>query len=94
LKASERVYNLNRAFNIREGFTREHDSVPARCFDELVPSGPTKGKRLTRQGFERMLDRFYEVSGWDRLTGVPTREKLEELDLRDVADDLKRMGRL
>ena len=41
-----------------------------------------------------MLDRFYEVSGWDRLTGVPTREKLEELDLRDVADDLKRMGRL
>jgi len=94
LRASERVYNLNRAFNIREGFTRGHDSVPARCFDEPVPSGPTKGRRLTRQDFERMLDRFYEVCGWDRLTGVPTREKLEELDLRDVADELERMGRL
>jgi len=94
LRASERVYNLNRAFNIREGFTREHDSVPSRCFDEPVPSGPTEGRRLTRQHFEHMLERFYEVSGWNRLTGFPTRKKLEELDLRDVAEELERMGRL
>jgi len=94
LRTSERVYNLNRAFNIREDFTREQDSAPARCFDEPVPSGPTKGRRLTRQDFELMLDRFYKVCGWDKLTGVPTREKLEELDLKDVADELERMDRL
>jgi len=41
-----------------------------------------------------LLDEFYELRGWDKTTGRPTREKLEELGLKDVADELEKLGLL
>ena len=40
------------------------------------------------------MDEFYELRGWDPVTGWPRRKKLEELGLKDVADELARIGRL
>ncbi len=81
MKVSERVFNLTRLYNMREGFTRKDDSVPMRCFVDQVPSGPTKGKVLKRELFNQGLETFYELSGWDKETGTPLRSKLRELDL-------------
>ena len=43
---------------------------------------------------DEMLDDYYEARGWDNTTGNPKREKLESLDLKDIADDLEKMGKL
>ncbi len=43
---------------------------------------------------EAMLDEYYSVRGWDKETGCPTRAKLEMLDLKDIADELARCGKL
>ena len=85
MKASEMVFNLTRLYNIREGFTREDDYVPPRCFEDPVPSGPTKGCSLKREQFNEALEKFYEISGWDRRTGVPLPGKLRELGLEELA---------
>ncbi len=85
MRASERVFNLTRLYNIREGFTREDDSVPPRCFDDPVLSGPTKGSSLRHEQFNEALEEFYEISGWDRRTGIPLPAKLRELGLEELA---------
>jgi aldehyde:ferredoxin oxidoreductase len=91
ISASEMVFNLTRAFNLRQGLTAQDDSAPARCFDEPVPSGPTKGSSLKREDFHEALKSFYVLSGWDERTGVPTRNKLKELGLEDIAEDLEKV---
>lgn len=97
LAAGERVVTLLRAFNIREGMTREDDRLPERYFTEplVLSSGEEKWisdysrtKRLTKDDLEHMLDDYYEERGWDVKTGVPTRETLVGLGLKDVAADL------
>ncbi|MDW5299681.1 MAG: aldehyde ferredoxin oxidoreductase family protein [Sedimentibacter sp.] len=77
LKAGERIWNLEKIFNLEAGFTREDDLLPKRLLTEPVTSGPSKGK-VTE--LEVMLDEYYSVRGWDEY-GVPTEEKLEELGL-------------
>ncbi|MFQ6015521.1 MAG: aldehyde ferredoxin oxidoreductase family protein [Anaerolineae bacterium] len=91
-RTAERVFNLTRVFNIREGYTRADDHVPPRVFEEPVPDGPAAGHRVDRAEFEALLDEFYALSGWDR-DGVPTQATLLALDLPDVAADLEAMGR-
>ena len=49
-------------------------------------------KRLDRADMEKAKDLFYDIFGWDRTTGVPTRETLEKYDLADMADDLEKRG--
>lgn len=85
LKISERVWNLTRAFWLREvkGFGREWDYPPARTWKEPVISGPTKGKFVSREEVEKLLDMYYAQRGWDK-NGIPTREKLEELGLSNL----------
>jgi len=85
MTASERVFNLTRLYNIREGLTRKDDSVPLRCFEDHVPSGPTKGKVLNPEHFNQALEAFYELSGWDRETGTPLPSKLRDLALEESA---------
>jgi len=80
---SERAYNLKRCFNVREGISRRDDRLPKRMMEPLR-TGPTKGQSV--RDLDGMLDEVYEALGWDRETGKPTREKLEELGLGDVAD--------
>jgi len=91
MKTGERIFNLCRAFNVREGMTRKDDTLPKR-FTEPLPEGPYKGEAFPEKVLEKMLDYYYELRGWSKETGIPTRKKLEELELRYVADELKGFG--
>ncbi len=77
LKAGERIWNLERMFNIKAGFTAADDTLPPRLLKEPLQSGPAKGKVVE---LEKMLPEYYEVRGWG-VDGVPTAEKLEELSI-------------
>ncbi len=90
MRAGERIVNLERAFIVREGFRREHDSIPRRMKEEPVPSqyyGPLKV-----EDFNMMLDEYYELRGWDKKTAIPTKRKLEQLGLKYVVEDLRKLG--
>jgi len=88
LKVSERVRNLERMFDVRQGLTRADDSLPKKFFEQPLSKGRYKGEVLDKDKFEQMKDEYYDLRGWDKKTGIPTREKLEELGLRDVADEV------
>jgi len=81
VKVGERIWNLARMFNIREGFTRKDDTLPKRILTEPLPSGIAKGQKLTRAQLNQMLDEYYKLRGWDIQTGTPSKEKLRELEL-------------
>jgi len=83
----ERVNNLARAFNIREGFTRADDTFPERLMTEPLKDGASKGQLISKEDLNRMLDEYYTEREWD-LKGTPTRKKLEKLGLGYVANDL------
>jgi aldehyde:ferredoxin oxidoreductase len=91
---AKRVKNLERAFLVREGITRENDMLPERCFDHPLENGPHKGKVLKFKEFEKMKDRYYVLRDWDVPTGIPTRETLEKSGLEHVANELKDLGKL
>jgi aldehyde:ferredoxin oxidoreductase len=97
---AERIFHLHRALSIRDMGTvdmrRHHDTVPAWVFDDPPDRAPfTPGhSRMDRQDIEVAKDYFYEVLGWDRATGAPTRATLERVGLKDVADRLHSMGLL
>jgi aldehyde:ferredoxin oxidoreductase len=86
--AAERIWNLIRAFAVREGYRREHDQLPPRFLEEPIKSGPSSGMAITRQMLDDMLDQYYEFRGWDKTTGIPKRERLVELGLEDIARDM------
>lgn len=89
MKISERVFNLSRVFWAREveGFGRSWDQPPARFLEEEVPSGPTKGKKLSQEMVDALLDDYYGLRGWNA-NGIPTKEKLIELGLEFVIPDI------
>jgi len=91
----QRSYNLEKAFNtLHVGFTREDDLPHRRFFEDPIQSGPHKGEKLDINKYNSMLDRFYELHGWDKTIGWQTRETLEQLGLNDVAEKLAKVGRL
>ena len=81
MKAGERVFNLEKMFNYREGFRREDDKLPERFFEEPLTIGSEKGAVLNREEFNEMLDQYYRKRGWDPKTTKPDKSKLEELGL-------------
>jgi aldehyde:ferredoxin oxidoreductase len=87
--AAERIWNLIRAFAVREGYRREHDRLPPRFLEEPITSGPSSGMAITRQMLDDLLDQYYEFRGWDKKTGIPTRERLVQLGLEDIARDME-----
>jgi len=80
-KTGERIYNLEKMFNYREGFTREDDVLPDRFFEEPLTMGKGIGSVLDRKEFEELLTKYYTDRGWDTETSKPTNEKLESLGL-------------
>lgn len=80
-KIGERIFNLEKLFNYREGFTRSDDDIPARFFKEPLSIGPKKGAILTRAQFDGMLDDYYKERGWDLKTSRPGAAKLKDLEL-------------
>lgn len=98
-RAGERTWNMMKAANVREGFTRKDDRFPDRFFEPLKDGDKeirlmnyNRTKELTRDDVEKMFDNYYDERGWDVAKGIPTKEKLESLDLGDVAADLAGRG--
>ena len=110
LLAGRRIVNLEKAFNVREGATREHDCLPHRLMNEVLPQtsakdddrskaapdrpSPVKESINSRAYLDRMLDEYYELHGWEKTTGLQRCKTLGDLDLGDVAAELDRMGKL
>jgi len=94
IKAGERINNLARLFNIREGVgTREFDVLPPKIMNVPIPDeGVAKGSVVSKEEFELGLDDYYAVRGWTR-EGIPTVEKLKELDLGKYAHIVKKGGK-
>jgi aldehyde:ferredoxin oxidoreductase len=88
-EAGERIWNLIRAFNVREGITKEDDTLPPRIFEDPLPTGIAEGRVVLRKDFERMLKEYYELRGWNANTGAPEYETLKRLDLEDIAKKLR-----
>lgn len=78
LEIGERGYNMERLFNLREGLTREKDTLPKRLTDELQDPDDPK----SRVDIETMLPIYYKVRGWDE-NGVPTEKTMKRLGLTD-----------
>ncbi len=84
----ERIYTLEKLFNLREGISRKDDSVPDR-YHEPLKYGPYQGECINEEAFQTMLDEYYALSGLDR-EGKPLPETLERLQLEDE-DELRSM---
>lgn len=83
VRTGEIAYNLARLYSVREGISRADDTLPRRLLEHPLPEGPAENK--VNENLRVMLDRYYELRGWDKATGRPTREKLAELGLQDYS---------
>lgn len=91
----ERIHNVEKAFNVlHAGFGREDDYPPSRFMVEPIRSGPARGEVLDKAQFDRMLDQYYEIHGWDKGTGWQKKAQLEGLGLSEVARDIERKGKI
>jgi aldehyde:ferredoxin oxidoreductase len=61
---------------------------------EPLPDGTFAGKPITQEMLDTLLDNYYELRGWDKKLGIPTRDKLESIGLHAVAEQLNQMGKL
>jgi len=77
MMVGERVWTLERLYNLREGFTKEDDTLPDRLLNEPVDGGPSEGYTVK---LTPMLEEYYAFRGWDK-NGVPRPEKLMELSI-------------
>jgi aldehyde:ferredoxin oxidoreductase len=77
MKAGERIWNLERIFNLKAGITGKDDRLPDRLVKEPMPMGPAEGRVVE---LDKMLPEYYQLRGWDK-EGNPTREKVKELGL-------------
>ena len=90
-----RAINLEKAFNtIHTDFERKDDYPPRRYIEEAIKSGPYAGYKCDKEKWDEMLDRFYELQGWDKRTSWQTRQCLTELGMEDVAQKLEKVGKL
>lgn len=80
LPTGERIVNLERVFNAREGIRKADDTLPRRFLEDPLPFGPGEGRVNL---LPAMLDEYYQLRGWDVETGLPCDDKLRELDLQD-----------
>jgi len=78
MKAGERIWNLERQFNLKAGITAADDTLPERLLKDPIKTGPSKGHVSQ---LDKMLPEYYQLRGWDE-NGVPTKEKLKELSLK------------
>jgi len=79
-KIGERIYNLERLFNVREGFSRHHDVLPLRFLRERLNEGAAKGEVVD---LTKLLDTYYMIRGWN-YDGIPMDKKLQQLGLEPI----------
>ena len=80
-RIGERIFNLEKMFNLREGFTRDDDRIPERFFKDAHTYGKGEGVLASHDDFKGWMDKYYAERGWDSSTSRPTRQKLVALDL-------------
>lgn len=78
MKTGDRIWNLEKLFNLSQGFSKKDDTLPPRLLTVPLPAGPAKGKVCE---LDVMLPEYYQLRGWDA-EGVPTGDKLAELGLQ------------
>jgi aldehyde:ferredoxin oxidoreductase len=83
LKIGERVVNLQRLFNMREGFSRKDDYLPKRVMETPQFGDYHNQPDCTIHDFDALLDEYYNARGWDKKSGEPTISKIEELGLSE-----------
>ncbi len=83
----ERVWNLKKAYNIREGWTKADDWLPPRALQDPVPSGPSKGHYVKPEELRMMIDSYYLARGWTQ-EGLIPKSKLIALGLADIAEEI------
>jgi len=81
MQAGERIFNLEKAFNYREGFRREDDTIPDRFFEEPLTIGQREGAVIDRDEFEKMMTEYYTKRDWNPKTTRPSKNKLKNLGL-------------
>jgi aldehyde:ferredoxin oxidoreductase len=82
--SGERINNVARLFNVREGLGRKDDTLPYKVMHLPVPDeGPSKGAYVSQKELDFLLDDYYEARGWNK-EGIPTKEKLKELGMDDL----------
>jgi aldehyde:ferredoxin oxidoreductase len=87
--AGERINTLAKLINLREGLTREDDTLPWKVMNQPIPDdGPVKGAVVTQEELDLLLDDYYQARGWT-LEGVPTKAKLKELGLEEYSSLIK-----
>jgi len=86
-KVAERIINLERAFNVRQGFGREQDTLPQRILKEPLHTRGMPGEGQIVRNLDKFLDRYYELRGWTP-RGVPSAQKLNDLGLGYVVKDM------
>ena len=85
LQIGERIVNLERLFNVREGIRRKDDTLPRRFLETPLPYEPSKGHV---HKLEPMLNDYYDLRGWDKVTGIPEEAKLRELGLQEMIPEI------
>lgn len=92
---AQRQINLEKAINARfTSFDRKDDLPTIRDREEPLHGGKMDGWMLDMDKYNGMLDRYYELHGWDKQTGYPKRSTLEKYGIGYVADELERRGKL
>ncbi|MFC1951660.1 aldehyde ferredoxin oxidoreductase family protein [Chloroflexota bacterium] len=92
---ARRGINLEKAFNtIHTDFDRRDDYPPKRYMEEPIKLGPYAGQKCDKNKWDEMLDKYYELQGWDKETGMQTSETLRELGLEDILMKLKEADKL
>ena len=86
--AADRVYILEKAFLVREGIRRKDDILHGKWADEPISGGPCQGERIDPEKFNRLLDEYYQLRGWDQ-EGIPTSATLSALALQDIDAEMQ-----
>jgi len=87
MRIGERTYNIMKAFNVKEGFSRKDDYLPYRVMNDPIPAGVSKGSLVKKEEIESMLDEYYQARGWS-IEGIPTKAKLHELELDEIGNEI------
>ncbi len=82
-----RIFNLERAFNVREGFSRKQDTLPKRMLTEPLHTRGAPGEGQMVRSQDRFLDNYYQLRGWTR-NGIPGAARLKELGLGFAVADM------
>ena len=79
--AGERIYNLERLINVRDGISRKDDTLPYRVMNVPIADGPARGRCVPQEALDKMLDEYYQLREWSQ-EGIPGDRKLAELGLQ------------